>query len=108
MDLPSPDTPARFADLCKALGDPTRLSILLLLARAGEAGVTEVRTRLGMAQPLASHHLSVLRQNRLVASRTAKRQRIYRWAERVAVGAGLVTTVGVGGLRVTVQRRQKG
>jgi DNA-binding transcriptional ArsR family regulator len=51
----------------KALGHPTRLRIVGLLA-AGMRCVEEIRAELGLKQPNISQHLAILRQNRIVTS----------------------------------------
>jgi ArsR family transcriptional regulator len=65
---------ARMAQVCKALGDETRLRVLELLS-AGERCVCELQADLQIAQPLLSFHLKVLREAQLVADR-----RVGRWA----------------------------
>ena len=52
----------------KALGDPTRLRILGLLA-GGEVCVCDIHQSLGIPQPRASRHLSYLRRAGLVRTR---------------------------------------
>ena len=54
--------------LFKALGDPTRLRILGLLA-GGEVCVCDLHESLGVPQPRASRHLSYLRRAGLVKTR---------------------------------------
>lgn len=49
------------ADLFRALSDPTRLALVRLLTR-GESCVCELAATLGVAQPLVSHHLKMLRR----------------------------------------------
>ena len=53
---------ARLAGLLKALGDPTRLRLLSLIAAhdGGEACVCDLTEPVGLAQPTVSHHLRVL------------------------------------------------
>jgi DNA-binding transcriptional ArsR family regulator len=54
------------------LSDPTRLGILKMLA-AGPKNVTALCDGLGVKQPVASHHLGILRMGRLVVgTRTGK------------------------------------
>jgi DNA-binding transcriptional ArsR family regulator len=64
----------------RALGDPTRLSILELLA-AEERSVTDIVTPLGLSQPNVSNHLGCLRRCGLVSTRRAQRKVIYRIAD---------------------------
>lgn len=63
----SPDT-LECARILKSLGDQSRLQIVRLLLR-GERNVTEIVKLLDMAQPQASHHLSILRSSGLVETR---------------------------------------
>lgn len=56
------------AKILKALGDESRLKIVRLLLQ-GEKSVSEIVTTLGMVQPQASHHLSILRASGLVDTR---------------------------------------
>lgn len=64
----APAAPAELAAVLRALADPTRMRIYLLL-RQGEACVCEVATTLGLAENLVSHHLGVLRRAGLVWDR---------------------------------------
>jgi len=59
------------ASLLAELGNPTRLRIVRLLVRAGDAGkpVGEIQRALAIPASTLSHHLSHLRQVGLVASR---------------------------------------
>ena len=59
---------ARLAALLKALGDPTRLRLLSLIAAhdGGEACVCDLTDPVGLAQPTVSHHLRVLLEAGLV------------------------------------------
>lgn len=54
----------------KALGDPTRLRLLSLIAahETGEACVCDLTEPLALSQPTISHHLKVLREAGLVTS----------------------------------------
>jgi DNA-binding transcriptional ArsR family regulator len=68
---------ATTADAFNAVAEPRRRQILDLLA-GGELSVTDLVTRLGLAQPVVSKHLRVLREVGLVQVRDAGRQRLYR------------------------------
>jgi len=58
-----------FADLFCALGDPTRLEIVGLLAAEGsELCVCDIESRFDLSQPTVSHHLRILREAGVVAS----------------------------------------
>ena len=63
LDAPtmSDDEASATAALFKALGDPTRVRIVNLLATAGEGVcVCDLTPHLGLAQPTVSHHLRKL------------------------------------------------
>ena len=52
----------------KALGDDTRLDIVMLLA-TGEKCVCEIFEKLKLPQNLVSHHLAILRECNLIINR---------------------------------------
>ncbi|MDO8682639.1 MAG: metalloregulator ArsR/SmtB family transcription factor [Armatimonadota bacterium] len=56
-------------EVFKALGDPTRLKILNMLAENGEMCVCKIVDALGMGQPAVSHHMAALRHAGLVLHR---------------------------------------
>ncbi len=65
-----PEEARRLAGAFKALGDPTRLRLLSLIA-AGPGGrrcACELVEPLGLAQPTVSHHLKVLTRAGLLSS----------------------------------------
>ncbi|MPQ96957.1 metalloregulator ArsR/SmtB family transcription factor [Modestobacter sp. I12A-02628] len=65
-ELTSPADRARLlAPRLKALGDPNRLHLVLLLAE-GPRSVRELTEAAGMRQTLVSHHLALLREQGLV------------------------------------------
>ena len=68
---------ATTADAFNAVAEPRRRQILDVLA-SGERPVNDLVHRLGLAQPLVSKHLRVLRAVGLVDVRDEGRQRIYR------------------------------
>jgi len=55
-------------ELINILGDKKRLSIVLFLAGGGKC-VCEIFEHLNLPQNLASHHLGVLRRNKIIKSR---------------------------------------
>jgi len=67
---------ATTADAFNAVAEPRRRQILDLLA-AGERPVNDLVVLLGLAQPLVSKHLRVLREVGLVEVRDEGRQRMY-------------------------------
>jgi DNA-binding transcriptional ArsR family regulator len=68
---------ATTADAFNAVAELRRRQILDVLA-AGERPVNDLVAQLGLAQPLVSKHLRVLRQVGLVEVRDEGRQRMYR------------------------------
>jgi len=54
--------------LLKALGNPVRLNILHFLV-SGEKCVCKIFAQLQLPQNLVSHHLGILRKNRLITCR---------------------------------------
>ncbi|MBO0825187.1 MAG: winged helix-turn-helix transcriptional regulator, partial [Actinobacteria bacterium] len=68
---------ATTSDAFNAVAEPRRREILDAIA-VGELSVTELVRRLGLAQPLVSKHLRVLRETGLVVVRDDGRQRMYR------------------------------
>ncbi|MHB8717760.1 MAG: ArsR/SmtB family transcription factor [Candidatus Dormibacteria bacterium] len=67
---------ATTTDAFNAIAEPRRRQVLDALG-AGERSVTELVDVLGVAQPVVSKHLRVLREVGLVAARDAGRQRLY-------------------------------
>ena len=58
----SPEATARLAEQYKALGDPTRLSLIMAVAASdnSEACVCDLTPDTGLAQSTVSHHLKIL------------------------------------------------
>lgn len=63
-------------DILKAASDPTRRSILTLLAQDGPTRVTEIAARFEMSLNAVSKHIKVLEASGLVSRRTAWREHI--------------------------------
>lgn len=68
---------AEAAERARALGDPTRLSVLLALRSGGELCGCDLAWILGRSQALVSHHLRALREAGLVRSRREARMVFY-------------------------------
>jgi DNA-binding transcriptional ArsR family regulator len=68
------------AAVANALGDDTRLRLLMLLLAAGTTGltVTDLAGQLQLAQPRISTHLAILKEVDLVEGRATGRTRVYR------------------------------
>jgi len=63
-------------EFCKALADDTRQRILVMLAEK-EMCVGDIVAAFGISQPAVSHHLSILKQFKLVTSRRDGKQVYY-------------------------------
>lgn len=76
------------ASIFKALGDPTRVRLLSLIAGSpgGEACVCDLTEPVGLAQPTVSHHLKTLVDAGLLA-----REQRGRWAYYAITPAPLET-----------------
>lgn len=68
---------ATTTDAFNAIAEPRRREILDVLV-GGERSVSDLVEQLGLAQPLVSKHLRVLREVGLVVVREQGRQRLYR------------------------------
>ena len=66
--LPREEVLSRLAETFRALGDPTRASILFSLLE-GEQCVCDLAAALGASESLVSHHLRLLRALRMVRAR---------------------------------------
>ncbi len=78
------DGPEGEAEIFKAVSDPCRLRILKLL-KEGELCVCEIMTALNKPQSSTSHHLSILREARLVKERRDGKWSYYRLADGAVV-----------------------
>lgn len=86
-----PLQPQRCAEVLCALASPERLRIVRLLID-GEKNVTEITEALGIPPLNVSHHLTALKQARLIQPRKAGRFVYYGLCEGVlseAMGAGI-------------------
>jgi DNA-binding transcriptional ArsR family regulator len=69
--------PLSTPDVFKALADPTRRQILLMLAES-EMKVSEIFEAVKISQPACSQHLRILREINLVSQHRESSTRIYR------------------------------
>jgi DNA-binding transcriptional ArsR family regulator len=91
------DTIADSVRLMRTLADPTRLRLLGLL-QGGEMNVTALCEQLDLAQPTVSHHLGLLRTEKLVHNRRAGKQVFYSLNEETITsldnGGGMTIRTG--------------
>lgn len=80
------DAAERLARSFKALGDPTRVRLLSLIAAAesGEACICDLTAPVGLSQPTVSHHMRLLVEAGLVT-----REQRGRWAYYAVVDDAL-------------------
>ena len=73
----SDETAETLARMFKALGDPTRVKLLSMMAAAdgGEACICDMTEPVGLSQPTVSHHMKLL-----VEAGLATREQRGRWA----------------------------
>ena len=78
----------RIARVFKALGDPTRVRLLSLIAASegGEACICDLTAPVGLSQPTVSHHMK-----QLVEAGLATREQRGRWAYYRVVDGALET-----------------
>ena len=65
-------------DIFTAIAEPTRRSIIEMLAERGALSATDISDKFDSSPPAISQHLKVLREARLVRMEKRSRQRIYR------------------------------
>ena len=65
-------------DKFKALGEPTRRSILEMLASRGQMSATAIADQFQVSAPAISQHLKILREARLVQMEKRAQQHLYR------------------------------
>ncbi len=95
-------TSTKTAETLRALGDPTRLGIMSLLAnQAGPICVCDIVANFAQTQPTISHHLRILREAGLVDT-----MRRGTWAYYAIRPGALDTLIGaLGTLRAAGDRR---
>ena len=65
-------------DIFSALADPTRRTILELLAQNNELPATDIYNKFQVSHPAISQHLKVLREAELVNVERKAQQRVYK------------------------------
>ena len=75
-NIPNENTVLSLAELFAALGDPSRIKILLVLIE-GEINVSTLAEATGISRSAVSHQLRTLRQLRIVRARKEGREVYY-------------------------------
>jgi DNA-binding transcriptional ArsR family regulator len=65
----NPENLERAAGMLKAIAHPVRISIVGCLEDGGKKTVTEIHKQLGIEQSTASHHLGILKDKGVLASK---------------------------------------
>jgi DNA-binding transcriptional ArsR family regulator len=65
----SPETLQKAANMLKAIAHPIRISIVAYLEDGAKKTVTEIHRHLGIEQSTASHHLVILKDRGVLASK---------------------------------------
>ncbi len=68
----------RAMDIFTALAEPTRRSIVEMLARSGPLSATEISEQFPVSPPAISQHLKVLREAKVVLMEKRAQQHMYR------------------------------
>ncbi len=72
-----PESLERAANMLKAIAHPIRLSIVGSLENGGKRNVTEIHKHLGIEQSTASHHLGILKDKGVLASKREGKNIVY-------------------------------
>ncbi len=67
-----------FTKLLKAVADPSRRHILMVLRHQGELSVNDIAASVNLSQPLASQHLRVLKEAEAIYARKDGQQVYYQ------------------------------
>ncbi len=78
--IPKQDTVLQIAELFKAFGDPTRVSILSHLQQQ-ELCVNDIAEAVGLSQSAVSHQLKILKQIHLIKYRREGKNLLYSLAD---------------------------
>ncbi len=81
LALPSEPELEATVRMLDAIGDPTRLRLLLVLVQRDELRVSELASVTGTLESTTSHALRILRTGGLVRTRRAGREIFYRLAD---------------------------
>ena len=77
--MPRPEEFSASADLFRLMGDSTRVKLFWILCHSEEC-VVNLAAMMDMTSPALSHHLKLLKANRLITSRREGKEVYYRAA----------------------------
>jgi DNA-binding transcriptional ArsR family regulator len=72
-----PESIEKAANMLKAIAHPVRISIIGCLEDGKKRTVTEIHKQLGLEQATASHHLGILKDRDVLASRREGKNTLY-------------------------------
>ncbi|HEX7354122.1 MAG TPA: metalloregulator ArsR/SmtB family transcription factor [Mycobacteriales bacterium] len=103
-----PESAQRLAGIFKALGDPTRVRLVSLIAAtdSGEACICDLTDPVGLSQPTVSHHMRILADAGLVTREQRGRWAYYAVVDE-ALGA-LGSALAAGPRRTSPRRKGEG
>jgi DNA-binding transcriptional ArsR family regulator len=73
----SPESLEKAAGMLKAIAHPVRISIVGCLEDGTKKSVTEIHKQLGIEQATASHHLGILKDKGVLASKREGKNTLY-------------------------------
>jgi ArsR family transcriptional regulator, arsenate/arsenite/antimonite-responsive transcriptional repressor len=93
-DVLDDDDAARLAHTFKALGDPTRVKLLSLIAASdgSEACVCDLQDHVRLSQPTVSHHLKLLVDAGLITREQRGKWAYYRIDNQTLIGLAQALT----------------
>ena len=94
---------AKMSRICKALAEPSRLEIVLLLSKGEKCG-SELLEQLQIGQPTLSHHMKVLAECGLVSVRKDAKRSCYS----LNCGEWIAFRDSIEAIRLSCVRDEKG
>lgn len=82
-----------YAEIFKALAHPIRLKIVCGLAKKDECNVSTMVEKLGIAQPLVSQHLNILKNAGIITGYKKGTQICYKVTNDIT--KKIITTLGI-------------
>lgn len=78
----SPEKIERIAEVLKTIAHPVRLSVLEILEQVDSLSVNEIAARVGLEQPLVSHHLGKMKDKGVLNAKREGKMMFYSIADR--------------------------
>jgi len=81
----NPEILQKASEMLKAMAHPVRIGVVSLLQDGKKHSVTEIHSKLGIGQSVASHHLVILRDRGVLAS-SREGKNIYYYLRHANLG----------------------